>query len=127
MIFLRLDLKKPLGHIGYKDGIFSGPFFGNIKTEDTARSPHVIQLHMKLRGKRMSGYAAIILYHSVKGGYFGNLIYADLYLPQETEGKRPAVFYIHGAGYAQGVYKRWSNRRLDYNKRLVRFFDRYLK
>jgi len=43
----------------------------------------------------------------------GNLIYGDLYLPPEPiEGKRPAIFYIHGAGYAQAVYKRWSSARL---------------
>lgn len=55
-----LNIKTPLGFIKFKKGIFSGPFFGNIKTEDTARSPHVIQLHMKLRGQRMSGYAAAV-------------------------------------------------------------------
>jgi len=42
----------------------------------------------------------------------GNLIYGDLYLPETTGGKRPAVLYIHGAGYAQAVYKRWSSARL---------------
>ncbi|MDH5406904.1 MAG: prolyl oligopeptidase family serine peptidase, partial [Candidatus Aminicenantes bacterium] len=42
----------------------------------------------------------------------GNLIYGDLYLPETSEGKRPVVLYIHGAGYAQAVYKLWSNARL---------------
>jgi len=55
-----LNIKTPLGFIKFKKGIFSGPFFGNIKTPDTARSSHVIQLRMKLRGQRMSGYAAAV-------------------------------------------------------------------
>jgi dipeptidyl aminopeptidase/acylaminoacyl peptidase len=44
----------------------------------------------------------------------GNLIYSDLYLPEPTEGKRPAVLFIHGAGYMQAVYKSWGrgDRRL---------------
>lgn len=40
----------------------------------------------------------------------GNLIYGDLYLPEPTEGKRPAVLFIHGAGYTQAVYKAWGGR-----------------
>ncbi len=55
-----LMIKTELGFIKFKDGIFSGPFFGNIKTPDTARSEHVIYLNMKLRGQRMSGYAAAV-------------------------------------------------------------------
>ena len=42
----------------------------------------------------------------------GNLIYADLYLPEARVDDAPAVLYIHGAGYTQAVYKRWSGARL---------------
>lgn len=38
----------------------------------------------------------------------GNLIYGDLYLPAQAEGKRPAILFIHGGGYLQAVYNRWS-------------------
>jgi dipeptidyl aminopeptidase/acylaminoacyl peptidase len=38
----------------------------------------------------------------------GNLIYGDLYPPKSTEEKRPAILFIHGAGYMQAVYNRWS-------------------
>jgi dipeptidyl aminopeptidase/acylaminoacyl peptidase len=41
-----------------------------------------------------------------------NLIYGDLYLPKNVEGEKPAIIYAHGAGYVQGIYKRWVYTRL---------------
>ena len=41
----------------------------------------------------------------------GHTIYADLFLPDRPHPARPAVIYVHGAGWAQGVYRRWSGMR----------------
>ena len=41
----------------------------------------------------------------------GHTIYADLYVPERVHPLRPAVIYVHGAGWAQGVYRRWSGMR----------------
>ena len=37
-----------------------------------------------------------------------NLLYARLYRPDKPHPMRPAVIYVHGAGYAQSVYKNWG-------------------
>jgi len=60
--FSPLNVKTPLGDMSFKDGVFRGPFFGNIKNEDTSRSPHILFLNMKLRGKRMSGFIAAVAF-----------------------------------------------------------------
>ncbi|RKY84333.1 S9 family peptidase [candidate division KSB1 bacterium] len=44
----------------------------------------------------------------------GNLIYGTLYKPKDPHPIRPAVLYIHGAGYAQAVYKRWGRTLFQY-------------
>ena len=41
----------------------------------------------------------------------GHTIYADLWVPDQVHPSRPAVIYVHGAGWAQGVYRRWSGMR----------------
>jgi dipeptidyl aminopeptidase/acylaminoacyl peptidase len=38
----------------------------------------------------------------------GNPVYARIYRPKTQHANRPAVFEIHGAGYAQGVHKTFS-------------------
>ncbi|HXF04891.1 MAG TPA: prolyl oligopeptidase family serine peptidase [Blastocatellia bacterium] len=38
----------------------------------------------------------------------GNLLYARLYKPDVPHPTRPAVIYVHGAGYAQSVFKNWG-------------------
>jgi dipeptidyl aminopeptidase/acylaminoacyl peptidase len=37
-----------------------------------------------------------------------NLLYARLYAPEKPDPTRPAVIYVHGAGYAQSVFKNWG-------------------
>jgi dipeptidyl aminopeptidase/acylaminoacyl peptidase len=37
-----------------------------------------------------------------------NLLYARLYKPDKPDSRRPAVIYVHGAGYAQNVYETWG-------------------
>ena len=55
-----LNMKTPLGRMGFNDGVLKGMFLGNITTPDAARAPHVIYITMKLRGDRLDGYAAAI-------------------------------------------------------------------
>jgi len=55
-----LNMKTPLGRMGFNNGVFKGMFFGSIPTADTARAPHVIFITMKLRDDRLDGYAAAI-------------------------------------------------------------------
>ncbi|HEY7543485.1 MAG TPA: prolyl oligopeptidase family serine peptidase [Blastocatellia bacterium] len=38
-----------------------------------------------------------------------NMLYARLYKPDKPDPTRPAVIYVHGAGYAQSVYKNWGS------------------
>ena len=39
----------------------------------------------------------------------GRPIYSRLYLPEkQTSSKRPAIFFVHGAGYMQNAHKGWS-------------------
>lgn len=54
------QLETLLNNVIFKEGILSGKLYGEIKTEDAARFPHIVQVRMKLRGKRMSGYATAI-------------------------------------------------------------------
>jgi dipeptidyl aminopeptidase/acylaminoacyl peptidase len=37
-----------------------------------------------------------------------NALYARLFKPQKPHASRPAVIYVHGAGYAQSVFKNWG-------------------
>jgi dipeptidyl aminopeptidase/acylaminoacyl peptidase len=37
-----------------------------------------------------------------------NMLYARLYRPERPDPNRPAVIYVHGAGYAQSVFKNWG-------------------
>jgi dipeptidyl aminopeptidase/acylaminoacyl peptidase len=39
----------------------------------------------------------------------GHTIYADVWRPARPHPTRPAVIFVHGSGWAQGVYRRWSN------------------
>jgi dipeptidyl aminopeptidase/acylaminoacyl peptidase len=38
-----------------------------------------------------------------------NMLYARLYKPDKPDPLRPAVIYVHGAGYAQSVFKNWGS------------------
>ena len=38
----------------------------------------------------------------------GHTIYADLWKPEKPHPSRAAIIRVHGAGWAQGVYRRWS-------------------
>jgi hypothetical protein len=55
-----LDRKTPLGNLRFKDGIFQGPFFGNLNTLGPARSPHIPFIRVRLQGQRLSGYIAAV-------------------------------------------------------------------
>jgi dipeptidyl aminopeptidase/acylaminoacyl peptidase len=37
-----------------------------------------------------------------------NMLYARLYKPETQDPRRPAVIYVHGAGYAQSVFRNWG-------------------
>jgi dipeptidyl aminopeptidase/acylaminoacyl peptidase len=39
----------------------------------------------------------------------GHTLYADLWKPARAHPLRPAVIQVHGGGWSQGVYRRWSN------------------
>lgn len=39
----------------------------------------------------------------------GNTLYARLYKPEKQDAARPAVIYVHGAGYAQSVFRTWGS------------------
>jgi len=39
----------------------------------------------------------------------GHTIYADVWVPDQPLPGRPAIIRVHGAGWAQGVYRRWTN------------------
>jgi dipeptidyl aminopeptidase/acylaminoacyl peptidase len=39
----------------------------------------------------------------------GHTIYADLWKPARPHPTRPAIIQVHGGGWSQGVYRRWSN------------------
>ncbi len=36
-------------------------------------------------------------------------LYARLYKPEKPDSNRPAVIYVHGAGYAQSVFRNWGS------------------
>ncbi len=39
---------------------------------------------------------------------YGNALYARLYQPDKPHPLHPAVIYVHGAGYAQSVFRNWG-------------------
>lgn len=39
---------------------------------------------------------------------YGNQLYARLYKPERPHATKPAVIYVHGAGYAQSVFRNWG-------------------
>ena len=39
----------------------------------------------------------------------GHTIYADVWVPDRPLPGRPAIIRVHGAGWAQGVSRRWTN------------------
>jgi len=59
-IFSPLTMKTPLGTMKFKDGIFQGPFYGNFNIFESARSPHIPFIRVKLQGQRLSGYIAAV-------------------------------------------------------------------
>ena len=55
-----LSIKTELGDMNFKDGVFSGLFWGQIDTPDTAGQTHVLYINVKLRGNRLTGSAAAV-------------------------------------------------------------------
>ncbi len=51
----------------------------------------------------------------------GELIYARLYKPQNPDPRKPAVLFVHGAGYLQNAHKWWSSyfREFMFNNMLA--------
>ncbi len=45
----------------------------------------------------------------------GHTIYADVWKPANPHPTRPAIIQVHGSGWAQGVYRRWSNNTPFFN------------
>ncbi len=39
----------------------------------------------------------------------GHTIHADVWQPEQPHPSRPAIIRVHGGGWSQGVYRRWSN------------------
>ncbi|UCC40291.1 MAG: beta-lactamase family protein [Candidatus Aminicenantes bacterium] len=64
-IKIRGQLENLLNNVNFRDGMLRGRFNGEIKTEDTSPIPHVINLNMKLRDKKLSGFAAAISQKSI--------------------------------------------------------------
>ena len=50
-----LSVRTELGPMTCKDGIFSGLFWGTIKTPDTTGRAHVVFVRVKLRGNKLTG------------------------------------------------------------------------
>jgi CubicO group peptidase (beta-lactamase class C family) len=55
-----LSVKTDLGDMAFKDGVFSGLFWGRIDTPDTAGQSHVVFINVKLRRNRLTGSAAAV-------------------------------------------------------------------
>ena len=55
-----LAVPTPLGSLGFSDDILLAPFLAGLKTPDTARSPHILLLKLKLRGDKLDGVASAI-------------------------------------------------------------------
>jgi len=54
------QMETLLNNVSLKEGVLSGRFSGEIKTGDDTHFSHIIQLRIKLYGKRISGYASAI-------------------------------------------------------------------
>ncbi len=55
-----LSVKTELGGMAFKDGVFSGLFWGRIDTPDTAGQAHAVYIMVKLRGNRLAGAASAV-------------------------------------------------------------------
>ena len=55
-----LSVKTELGDMNFKDGVFSGLFWGRIDTPDTSGQSHVVYVNVKLRENKLTGSAAAV-------------------------------------------------------------------
>ena len=55
-----LSVKTELGDMNFKDGVFSGLFWGRIDTPDTTGQSHVVYVNVKLRENKLTGSAAAV-------------------------------------------------------------------
>ncbi len=55
-----LPVKTELGDMNFKEGVFSGLFWGRIDTPDTSGQSHVVYINVKLRKDRLTGSAAAV-------------------------------------------------------------------
>jgi len=56
----RLNIATPLGEMGFKDREFKDLFMLRLTTPDAMRAPHILLLECRLRGNRLTGYAAAV-------------------------------------------------------------------
>jgi hypothetical protein len=56
----RIDIKTPLGEMGFKKDVFKGLFMGTIDTPDAARSPHVVLVECRRREDRLIGTVSAV-------------------------------------------------------------------
>jgi len=71
-----LILETLLNNVEYKDNNLTGQFYGTIATNDAKRHPHNVLVNMKLKGKRLVGYASA--YSTTKRVHFGLSSYISL-------------------------------------------------
>jgi len=62
-IKIKDQMETLLNEISWNDDALYGQFHGEIKTEDAARLSHVIQLNLKLREEKLSGYVLALNDH----------------------------------------------------------------
>jgi hypothetical protein len=55
-----LSVKTELGEMSYKDGVFTGLFWGRIDTPDTAGQPHAVYVKVMMRENTLSGSASAV-------------------------------------------------------------------
>ena len=55
-----LSVRTELGDMAWKDGVFSGLFWGRIETPDTAGQRHAVYIKVKMRGNKLIGSASAV-------------------------------------------------------------------
>ena len=55
-----INIRTPLGPLGFRNGWLTGLFFGTMPTEDAGRSPHVVFLRLQLKGETLAGTVSAV-------------------------------------------------------------------
>jgi CubicO group peptidase (beta-lactamase class C family) len=77
---LARQLRALLNMVSFEDGFLRGRMAGDIDTDDAARTRHIIQLKLKLRGRTLNGSATAM---SMPGKRAGNALTSWLALKKE--------------------------------------------